>query len=319
MHNKFRLRRFSRDRRGISTILGAILFVMVVLLAFDTMLRQVKQYDTYYETVKMMTQSDLERLSERLEFRYPAVVLIGSNEYNFLVDNTGGVDVNVTRIYIYDESQGNLTILTSSSNPYEIFRNGYVASAKSNHAIYVKTTVNLVGSGKVFRLKLATERGRIFSTLYPMTPLVGVSYTFAHDAMTLQSSVNNVTWVTAKVAVGDAKSAMYRINMTNYGSQSVKIGQSPNSMLFIFDAKNNQISKGLYSAKINGVWHVVTSSGIGIPAGATVTLLFSVAVNQPTGNVNKGAAFVMAVVASPDNYEPVFSEIVVADGLLITN
>lgn len=75
---------------------------------------QMSQYNDYQIALADVTASDQERLSEDLDFQYPGITgLNGTDPYVFkiIVNNNSPLDIEITRIYIYDKTHSILTIL----------------------------------------------------------------------------------------------------------------------------------------------------------------------------------------------------------------
>ena len=174
------LRRFAVRRKGVGTILGAAYFIIIVLAIFNLIMWEVYQYDAYQQLVSQMNQVDQDRISESLEFVYPIIVdfnPLGSGKYSFnlIVRNIGGITVNTVRLYFSncsDTSSKALTIIEKGAGD-NCFTNGFINPGETNHLISVVTTLNMglvpPDGSRPFAILLATERGRTFSTFYPLT------------------------------------------------------------------------------------------------------------------------------------------------------
>jgi len=163
--------RFLRRRRGISTVLGALYFIVIALMAFSLVMWEVGQYDAYQQLVNRMNQFDIDRMTENLVFRYPGVEVLASTppyKFDIIVCNMGGIDINTTRIYIYDQTAGSMIILDKNS-PTDFYSNGFVKAGASGHEIHAQSSYNVdERTGHIYWIKIVTERGRTFSTPYPL-------------------------------------------------------------------------------------------------------------------------------------------------------
>jgi len=89
-------------------------------------------------------------------------------KYDIIVCNTGGIDINTTRIYIYDQTARSMVILDKNS-PTDFYTNGFVKAGASGHEINAQSNYNVdERTGHVYWIKIVTERGRVFSTPYPL-------------------------------------------------------------------------------------------------------------------------------------------------------
>jgi len=172
------LKRFAGRRKGIGTILGAGYFIIIVLAVFNLIMWEVTQYDAYRQLVNQMNQVDQERISENLEFVYPVItdcMDLGSGKYSFslIVRNTGGITINTARLYFYNCSSNALKTIEKGVAVVDYFTNGFINPGESNHEIGVVATLDMnevpTDGSRPFIIYLATERGRTFSTVYPIT------------------------------------------------------------------------------------------------------------------------------------------------------
>jgi archaellum component FlaF (FlaF/FlaG flagellin family) len=92
-----------RRRRGISTILGTLIFIGVLFTAVIPMFLVMKQADNIYiQNVHEMEISDQDRAREAIEANvYPDN--INSNDIYVEVTNTGVVPVDIVRVWVNDE------------------------------------------------------------------------------------------------------------------------------------------------------------------------------------------------------------------------
>ncbi len=179
-------RRLVRAKKGMSTIFGALFFIILILMGFQLMLWNFIQLDAYNTVNASMGQRDQLALSENLVPINPGA--IGSNgtggAFNITVNNVGGVAVSIARVYITRVYNGSLSPACStlcvaepsnSSTPYTIVNPnievGCVAQGSPKCMIKVTglditcDTARTVCS--IYKIVLATTRGRLFSLLYP--------------------------------------------------------------------------------------------------------------------------------------------------------
>ena len=173
------LRRFAGRRKGIGTILGAGYFIIIVLAIFNLIMWEFTQYDAYQQLVNQMNQVDQDRISENLQFLDPALTdfeSLESGKYSFslAIRNAGGITTNIARIYFVncsDTSPNSLTIIEKGTSGVNYFTNGFINPGEDNHKITVVTTLDMYTAStraEPFYIHVATERGRIFSSFYPI-------------------------------------------------------------------------------------------------------------------------------------------------------
>jgi len=175
----------SSKRRGISTILGTLIFIGVLFSAIIPMELVMKQADTYYaQAIKENSQFEYEKASEDMKmYAYP--VGDTSNEIRVKVDNRCEMPIEITRLWIRDEYISiNESVPVSGSEtfgPYTVD-----LQADTSYPIRVVT-----GRGNKF--------GSISDNLYYgdgvwYTPSLGISVNIANEKGKYYIKVSNATW-----------------------------------------------------------------------------------------------------------------------------
>ena len=100
-------------RKAVSSIIGGIIILTLILTALTAMVLVAQQYDTYQTVVNVMSQKDIDRSSEDIIAVYPGItgpqlVSCGSgntcNQYNMSLSNLGGIGTQIVRVYINSTS-----------------------------------------------------------------------------------------------------------------------------------------------------------------------------------------------------------------------
>ena len=169
----------TRSRRGISTIIGACFFITIMLLAFNLMLWQMVQYDSYQQELDKMAQRDRDRLAERLEVTDIFFTVSGTPLMTITARNTGGISINLVRIY-FDTSP--VTIVEKGSGSH-YFTGGFLDLGESGTInIYKTGSTNLTATG-TYTLTFVTERGNVFTSYYPKTSKFQSSLAYTFQSM----------------------------------------------------------------------------------------------------------------------------------------
>src|SRR5437879_13507929 len=92
----------------MSTIFGALFFVILILMGFNMFLWDFVQFDNYNRIIANMTQTDTMSLSENLVPNNPGARDFTANSFNITV-NYLGIAVIVARIYIVNLSPTNFS------------------------------------------------------------------------------------------------------------------------------------------------------------------------------------------------------------------
>jgi len=198
----FRLRR----RRAVSTMIGGVIVLCLLLTALGTMVFETQQYTQYQQTVNRVAQYRNQQLSEDLVAISPGITVVNStvsgwststskcgisgsgiteyNCYTATISNLGTVGVQITRIYI--NSTGTAGSGCSSPNPQPCIINPtssiqayafqeaseFLNPGEANHQVVLAlpTGVALPDPNPAFpqnSIVIATSRGNVFSFQWP--------------------------------------------------------------------------------------------------------------------------------------------------------
>lgn len=187
-------------RKAVSSIIGGIIVLGLLLTALTAMVVVSQQFDTYQGTSNKMSQKDIDRSSENVKAMYPGLqggfpaTGCGSvcNQYNMSLANIGGIAVQISRIYINSTQQtSGCTIqpIPSHSNPGPcVFSpapaiasfsfntyDSYINPGEMNHIIrlWLPATISLPNVTRTpsNSIWIVTNRGRVFSFSWPFPPI----------------------------------------------------------------------------------------------------------------------------------------------------
>jgi hypothetical protein len=94
-------RRNFKHRKGLSTIVGAVFMIIVMVAALNLTLWTIQQQDKVTETVIEKTNQNLNKLNEDIEI---SDVRIDGNKLNMTVTNAGATAATVKSIYVINET-----------------------------------------------------------------------------------------------------------------------------------------------------------------------------------------------------------------------
>ncbi len=187
-----------RRRRAVSTIIGGLIVLSLLLTALGTMVFVSQQYDQYQQLVRQMSQYDSQQISEKLVINSPGLAMLTSTAipgwgsgctttyscYNVSISNLGGVGVQIARIYI--NSTGPAGSGCSSPNPQPCIinptpaiapyafkqANAFLNAGEVNHALVLTLPVAVIlprpnPAVPQNTIEIATTRGSIFSFQWP--------------------------------------------------------------------------------------------------------------------------------------------------------
>ncbi len=175
-------------RRAVSTIIGGMIILSLLLTALGTMVFVSQQYDQYQQTAYKMGQYRDQMQSENIVANPPGLTVNaawsgcgGCNMYNMSLSNLGGVGVQIARIYITSTGSGctSLCILNpSSSSTYNAFRPStqFLNPGETQHVVllFLPSTVYLpYALPPPNTISIITSRGAVFSFQWPFQIQIG--------------------------------------------------------------------------------------------------------------------------------------------------
>jgi hypothetical protein len=178
-----------RRKRAVSTMIGGLIILSLLLTVLGTMVFVSQQYDQYQQIANKMVQYRQQQMSENLVANFPGLIAnpgwigCGStcNMYNMSLSNLGGVGIQIAGVYI--TSTGSvctpLCVLnpSPSSTSYTIKQSTqFLNPGETNHAVllYLPGTVSLPNTAPAQNTVLiVTSRGNQFSFQWPFQILMG--------------------------------------------------------------------------------------------------------------------------------------------------
>lgn len=91
----------SRNRKGLSTVVGAVFMVIIIAGALNVTMWTMQQQDRVTQTVIEATNKKLSNLNEQIGI---SDIRINSNKFNLTVTNTGGASAHLKSVYIVNET-----------------------------------------------------------------------------------------------------------------------------------------------------------------------------------------------------------------------
>jgi len=172
-----------QGKRGISTILGVIIFVGLLFSTVIPMYLVMRQADTIYDKKMFeMNRLDDERSREKLWVcAYPTSLT--SSEIKLKIKNRGDLQVKIIRVWINDEYQTQDVVIQSMTEkdigPFPVS----------------------LQSGSYYAVKVTTERGNVFTSQASLyyydiwyTPELSISVTILNTQGQYRIKVANETW-----------------------------------------------------------------------------------------------------------------------------
>lgn len=140
------------SRKGLSTVVGAIFFVIAASSTIGYVTYSMNTIDKYNYSVLEKNQEDIERGDEQFEVTR---VTVDNNKFNITIQNTGSLPVNITRLWVENSTD---TDDTDRVFKYDIKQAVY----PGENVIKIGQNLPLsVGPTQAYDLKFVTERGNV--------------------------------------------------------------------------------------------------------------------------------------------------------------
>ena len=190
----FRVLFFRRSRRrAVSTMIGGLIILTLILTALGTMVFVSQQYDQYQQTLNQMARYQDQARSENLVANSPGLTIVTSaiisgwgpgcktafNCYNMSLSNLGGVGIQIARIYInstgsgcsYPNPQPCILNPTSKIAAYAFNQaNQFLNPGEVTHAVLLALPIVVTLPSLYYSqntIFIVTSRGNVFSFQWP--------------------------------------------------------------------------------------------------------------------------------------------------------
>ena len=222
-------------RRGLSTIVGAVFFVLVMASTIGYVTYSMDLLDNLARQIDVKQDTNLNRQAEEL---HVSDVSINNNEFNLTVTNTGSSPVNITRMWAQ-----NMTDSSWNQTKYQL--NQVVSSGQSVSNIGIGTGL-VANDTQSYNLRLTTERGNSLSTqilsasnqplemgLYvtPSSPLAKSNATLLFSVKNNLTAGNIIQSITPQINPPNVTGAATAQIMSGPSPASVQ-GLAPGEMVF---------------------------------------------------------------------------------------
>jgi hypothetical protein len=185
--------KYHSTRRAVSGVVGAmILFAMLFTVGFGFFSFQLNNDSNFANT--FFTSSGL--LSNRISESLTVNTLLYNSHIGVYLNNTGGVPVNVTSLYLLDQSGSVLKCMgvglpksnCATGSPFPIYINVGKGSLKID-------TGFTPSSGTTYAVKVVTKTGNIFAGTYPQATVSLAAQALASGAIgDLYLQFHSYTW-----------------------------------------------------------------------------------------------------------------------------
>ncbi|MFB5638261.1 MAG: hypothetical protein ACE5RF_07605, partial [Nitrosarchaeum sp.] len=137
-----------RKSRGLSTVVGAVFFVIAATTVITYITYSMNSIENFSNSVIVSQSQNVDRGIESIKI---SKVTFDGGKFNLTVANTGSVPVKITRLWITNQS-------SSVPSDIKVNVNAIIDPGKEKYNIGQTVTAS---SSKNYNLKLVTERGNI--------------------------------------------------------------------------------------------------------------------------------------------------------------
>lgn len=285
-------------RRGLSTIVGAVFMVIVMVGALNVTLWTMNEQERVTAAVTEKAGESLDRLNEQIQI---AGVRVDAGKLNMTVINTGGQAAQLRSVYIVNE-----TAVPKQQYRYDLDvpidgRNSasnvgqslpFVAKQNTAYSVRVVTETGVAASARVAPVSQAA----LPMSLYVIPPTV----TPGHNVTLLYTVTNNYTGsyiassVTPVVSHSMSCSAGPGCQLTQYAAPSSTVIPSGNTALFkwVFKVSAPDDTTITFNATLSGAkagnWvaekahaKLVSASQTSFYSESTTTVIYSALAQKP--------------------------------------
>ena len=190
-----------RKRRGLSTVVGAVFFVIAATTTIAYVSYSMNAISDFSQSVIVLESENVNRGNERIEI---SSVTIDGGKFNVTVVNTGSLAANLTRLWVTNESlspptheRGNLNqIINTGKSVYNIGQSlGISASTTDAYTLKVVTGRGNFASHQVFNnpetlIKLITPGTVLPDILFTVTSVYVNNSTVSNTITDLTPTIN---------------------------------------------------------------------------------------------------------------------------------
>ncbi len=216
------MRLFIRNKRGMSSVIGAIFAGIIFLAGFSFIMWQATQYDNQAQVVAERNRLDIDRKNEQIAITNAS---IQSDHLMFSVMNEGAVTARIVDIWITE-----YTDITATAHQGPIASNVSVNPGSTTEPFMVFPPS--LDPNKNYVIKAVTERGNIVSQLVQpaIAPGTGGDFSagpfvliFSDDSFQYTSNNNPTTAEAAFQTDNDRNRIVYQIKVKNQAGESIQI------------------------------------------------------------------------------------------------
>jgi len=248
-----------RKRRGLSTVVGAVFFVIAATTVISYISYSMNSIDQFSQSVIVAEAENINRGMEKISI---SQITIDGGEFNMTVVNTGSLPVHLTRLWVTDKDSA------ASDKKADID----VRINPGNEAIKIGQGTGISADSTVsYTLKAVTERGNVAT--FQISPDVSTDVRLIVPGSVLELEPMTITLLilnnsTFPNNIADLEPKLYSsVPLTQIGSNQSNVQALKTGEMASFTWQYTAPAKQIIS---------FTGTYVGAPSGATDTAFTSV-------------------------------------------
>ena len=142
-----------RNRRGLSTVVGAVFFIIAMTMTITYISSSMETLDQFAQNV--MVKSSLEQDRTNEDFHITKATIDG-NKFNLTVQNTGNIPITLTRLYIQNTTT---TATDKTPGKYDLTTGNVISPGQTKNNIGQSLSISPGDNGASYDMKLMTDKG----------------------------------------------------------------------------------------------------------------------------------------------------------------
>jgi len=250
-------------RRGLSTMVGAVFFVIALSSAAAYLSYSMNSLDDFAQSIIVKDAQSIDRLKEDIEIT--SVTLTDTNKFNMTVLNKGSIPTKLVRLWVTDESSNPITHQKEDLNV--LINSG---EQGQNIATNLDITANPTDS---YTLKAVTERGSTAS--FALSTDISTQIDLIVSATVLPLQQFYVTAVITNNSTTPSGIANLTATMKNNATLTPTIIPTPSSIMG-FDNDETALFTWSFNSPSSDTLIQFNASYVGAPGNVNATKLVDV-------------------------------------------
>jgi len=144
-----------RSRRGISTMVGAVFFIIAMTVAISYISFSMDTLDQFAQTVVVKSSVKEDQSNEEFQVKK---LTVDNNMFNITLTNTGDIPINITRLWVENVTSG---VTATEAIPKNCDIKQQVGPKQTVIKIGQSCAALTAKDSEAYQLKLVSERGNV--------------------------------------------------------------------------------------------------------------------------------------------------------------